>query len=199
MDVIKSAELENDELVLRIKTSELVDISDVDRSYRMYCLVLRQLSPIQKGVQSAHSIVEYADKYGNTVEYLTWSRINKTIIMLDGGILSELEEIISQLDENGVRYAVFREEDLGNIITSISIVADERVFDRKTYPDFEVWRDNKYPSRPMHCVAYIGGSYDHDPNDYTWSEHHKEWVNDVIGGEANEFLRNLLSNKRLAQ
>ena len=30
--------------------------------YRMYSLVLRQLSPIQKGVQSAHSIVEYANK-----------------------------------------------------------------------------------------------------------------------------------------
>lgn len=199
MNVIKSAELENDELVLRIKTSNFVDVSDVNKNYRMYCLVLRQLSPIQKGVQSAHSIVEYADRYGYTAEYVTWSRVNKTIIMLDGGVLSELEEIISQLDENEVKYAVFREEDLGNIVTSISIIADERVFDHKTYPDFEVWRDNRYPSRPMHCVAYIGGHYDHDPNDFTWLEHHDEWVNDIIGGKSNEFLRKLLSNKRLAQ
>ena len=176
-----------------------VDTAEIDRKYRMYCLVLRQLSPIQKGVQSAHSIVEYSNKYGNEDGYLVWSRADKTIIMLDGGVLSELEEIISQLDENNVKYGVFREEDLGDIITSISILVDERVFNRKEYPDFETWRNSKYPVRPMHCVAYIGGEYDHDPNDYTWDEHHKEWVNDVIGGEANEFLRNLLSNKRLAQ
>lgn len=201
MNVIKDAELKNDEIVLKVKTSDLIDISEVNNNYnyRMYCLVLRQLSPIQKGVQSAHSIVEYVDKYGYTVEYLTWSRVNKTIIMLDGGVLNEIEEIISHLDENKVKYAVFREEDLGDIITSISILVDERVFDRKAYPDFNTWRDIKYPVRPMHCVAYIGGEYDHDPNDYTWETHHEEWINDVIGSKANEFLRNLLSNKRLAQ
>ena len=185
MNEIQNTILEND------------DMANID--YRMYCLVLRQLSSIQKGVQSAHSIVEYADKYNDTVEYLTWSRVNKTIIMLDGGVLSELEEIISQLDENEIKYAVFREEDLGNIVTSVSILADERVFNHKLYPDFDIWRNEKYPVRPMHCVAYIGGNYDHDPNDYTWSEHKSEWTNDVMGGEKNVFLRNLLSNKRLAQ
>ena len=187
MNVIKDSDLKNDEIVFR------------DYNYRMYCLVLRQLSPIQKGVQSAHSIVEYADKYGYTIEYLTWSRVNKTIIMLDGGTLLELNDIIEVLEENEIKYAVFREEDLGDIITSISILVDERVFDRKAYPDFNTWRDNKYPVRPVHYVAYIGGEYDHDPNDYTWEIHHEEWINDVIGGKANEFLRNLLSNKRLAQ
>jgi hypothetical protein len=49
----------------------------------------------------------------------------------------------------------------------------------------------------MHCVAYIGTS-DHDPNDYTYPKHHKEWVEEVLGGEKNEFLRQLISSKRLA-
>lgn len=175
-----------------------IDTAEIDRKYRMYCLVLRQLSPIQKGVQSAHSIVEYGNKYGEEDSYIVWSRADKTIIMLDGGTLPELEEIIEDLKENKVKYSVFREEDLGDIVTSISILADERVFDRKNYPDFDSWRNNKYPVRPMHCVAYIG-NFDHDPNDYTYGEHHDEWLNEVIGGKQNEFLRELLGSKRLSQ
>lgn len=175
-----------------------IDTDEIDRKYRMYCLVLKQLSPIQKGVQSAHSIVEYANKYHNEEPYIIWSRADKTIIMLDGGTLTELNDIIEELDENDVKYAVFREEDLGEIVTSISILADERVFDKKTYPDFDRWRDYKYPVREYHCVLYVG-EFDHDPNDYTYDKHHKEWVEDVIGGKQNEFLRELLSSKRLSQ
>lgn len=175
-----------------------IDTNEIDRKYRMYCLVLKQLSPIQKGVQSAHSIVEYANKYHNEEPYIIWSRADKTIIMLDGGTLTELNDIIEELDENDVKYAVFREEDLGEIVTSISILADERVFDKKTYPDFDRWRDYKYPVREYHCVLYVG-EFDHDPNDYTYDKHHKEWVEDVIGGKQNEFLRELLSSKRLSQ
>lgn len=118
-----------------------IDTAEIDRKYRMYCLVLRQLSPIQKGVQSAHSIVEYGNKYGEEDSYIVWNRADKTIIMLDGGTLPELEEIIEDLKENKVKYSIFREEDLGDIVTSISILVDERVFDRKNYPDFDSWRD----------------------------------------------------------
>ena len=32
---------------------------------RMYSMVLRQLNPIQKGVQTTHAVVEYANKYNN--------------------------------------------------------------------------------------------------------------------------------------
>lgn len=175
-----------------------IDTAEIDRKYRMYCLVLRQLSPIQKGVQSAHSIVEYGNKYGEEDSYIVWNRADKTIIMLDGGTLPELEEIIEDLKENKVKYSIFREEDLGDIVTSISILVDERVFDRKNYPDFDSWRDREHPVRECHCVAYIG-EFDHDPNDFTYDKHHKEWLNDVIGGKQNEFLRELLSSKRLSQ
>jgi hypothetical protein len=175
-----------------------INTAEIDRKYRMYCLVLRQLSPIQKGVQSAHSIVEYAIKYGDEESYIIWSRADKTIIMLDGGTLPELYKIIDELDENNVKYAVFREEDLGEIVTSISILVDERVFDRKNYPDFGIWRNRKYPVRPMYTM-YCTGEFDHDPNDYTYNEHHEEWLNDVIGGKQNEFLRELIGNKRLSQ
>ena len=56
----------------------------------MYSLVLRQLSPIQKGVQSAHSIVEYANKFYKSSEYIQCVNVDKTIIVRDGGTSPEL-------------------------------------------------------------------------------------------------------------
>jgi len=173
-----------------------VEVED-KRLYRMYCLVLRQLSPMQKGIQAAHSIVEYANKFPHDEEYKEWAKFDKTIIVLDAGTSFDIEEIIGQLDEHKVDYAVFKEEDLNSITTSIAILVDDRVFDKKTYPDFEEWRDNKYPVREYHLVSYVG-HFDHDPNDYTYPKHHKEWVEEVLGGEKNELLRQLISSKRLA-
>lgn len=170
---------------------------DDERLYRMYCLVLRQLSPMQKGIQAAHSIVEYANKFPHDEEYKEWSKFDKTIIVLDAGTSFDIEEIIDQLDEHKVDYAIFKEEDLNSITTSIAILVDDRVFDKDRFQSFDIWRANKYPVIPMHCVAYIG-NFDHDPNDYTYYEHHKEWVEEVLGGEKNDFLRQLISSKHLA-
>lgn len=168
-----------------------------ERLYRMYCLVLRQLSPMQKGIQAAHSIVEYANKFPHDEEYKEWSKFDKTIIVLDAGTSFDIEEIIDQLDEHNVNYTAFKEEDLNGIVTSIAVLVDDHIFDKETYPDFEEWRDNKYPVREYHLLSYVG-HFDHDPNDFTYKEHHKEWVKDVMEGEKNVFLRELISSKRLA-
>lgn len=37
-----------------------------EKHYRMYCLAERHLSSIQKAIQSAHAVVEYSLKYGDT-------------------------------------------------------------------------------------------------------------------------------------
>ena len=177
---------------------EGIDTTEIDRKYRMYCFVLKQLSPMQKGIQAAHSIVEYGNKHHNDESYIVWSRADKTIILLDGGVSHELEDIIDELEANEVEYAVFREEDLGELVTSISILVDERVFDRVNYPDFGEWRNRKYPIREMHLMACIG-DFDHDPNDFTYEKHREEWINDVMGGNKNVYLRELISGKHLAK
>lgn len=152
----------------------------------MYVLVLRQLSPMQKGIQGAHAIVEYANKYGDTDEYRVWSRVDKTIVMLDGGTNPDLKVIKESLGENNVIFSEFKEEDLGNITTAISLLADDRVFDRETHPDFEKWRLKK-----NHSITVYP--------DLKYNEDYKEWVDTVMGGEKNDFLRSLLCSKRLAQ
>jgi len=141
--------------------------------YRMYSLVLRQLNPIQKGVQSAHSIVEYTQKFHKLTEYIQWVNVDKTIIMLDGGTYQEMKECRDTLADNGVPYAAFYEQDLGNLITSISFLMEDKVWDSKTYPSYEEELENN--------------SSESDP----------VWLIEM-GGKRNLTLRKFLSSKRLS-
>ena len=137
----------------------------------MYSLVLRQLSPMQKGVQSAHSIVEYANKFYKLSEYIQWVNVDKTIIMLDGGTYPELKECRDRLIDLGVPFASFYEEDLGNILTSISFLVEDKVWDYKNYPSFEEELDDE-SENPVWLIT--------------------------MGGKQNLELRKFLSSKRLS-
>lgn len=103
---------------------------------RMYCLVLRQLNQMQKGVQSTHSVVEYIKMFGDDKELWQWIDNDKTLILLDGGTYLEMEETINMLTENNIQFAVFCEPDLNGLVTCISLLASELVWDRETYPDY---------------------------------------------------------------
>ena len=141
--------------------------------YRMYSLVLRQLSPIQKGVQSAHSIVEYINKFYKSTEYIHWVNVDKTIIMLDGGTYQDLKECRDTLAEYGVPYSTFYEQDLGNLMTSISFLMEDKIWDSKTYP-----------------------SYEEELEDSSDSEN-PVWLIEM-GGKRNLALRKFLASKRLS-
>ena len=140
--------------------------------YRMYSLVLRQLSPMQKGVQSAHSIVEYINKFYKSSEYIQWVNVDKTIIMLDGGTYPELKQCRDTLAELGVPYAAFYEEDLGNIATAISFLVEDRVWDTENYPAYEDELDASDSDNPVWLI--------------------------MMGGRRNLAFRNFLKSKRLA-
>ena len=142
--------------------------------YRMYSLVLRQLNPIQKGIQSAHSIVEYVRKYYKSTEYIQWATVDKTIIMLDGGTYSELKECRDTLINLGVPYATFYEEDLGDIMTSISFLVEDKVWDSKSYP-----------------------SYEDELDDNSSESENPVWLI-MMGGKRNLEFRKFLMNKRIS-
>ena len=138
----------------------------------MYSLVLRQLSPMQKGVQSAHSIVEYINKFYKSSEYIQWVNVDKTIIMLDGGTYPELKQCRDTLAELGVPYAAFYEEDLGNIATAISFLVEDRVWDTENYPAYEDELDASDSDNPVWLI--------------------------MMGGRRNLAFRNFLKSKKLA-
>lgn len=152
----------------------------------MYCIVMYNMSTIQKGVQASHSIVEYALKYGNDSDFKEYGENDKTLIILNGGGSIEMSDIVKSLEENGIKFSYFTEEDFNGSITSVCFLADERVWNFKDYPDIVSWHEKKFG-----CIVMADGKYLFGVADKEYEE--------FIGGKKNMFLRELVSNKRLAQ
>lgn len=148
-----------------------------DLEIRMYGLVNYQLSGIQKGIQFGHAVVDYGINYP-TEEYSNWANNHKTFIILNGGTtndnansLGTMNLHLETLRSKNITVQEFREPDLGDQITAICFLVDERVFDKKKYPD---------------CDHLF-----YDIND------RKKWVRE-IGGSKNLFLREFLKDFKLA-
>lgn len=143
--------------------------------YRMYCLVLRQLNGINKGIQAAHACLEYANAFHNELDYQKYINVDKTLIMLDGGTFHDLVDIDNQLCNFGVNHAFFAEPDLGDIITAVCFIADERVWDREKY-------------------ALSLEDYE---NQFDFHGNENEWI-EYVGGDKNALLIDILRGKRLS-
>jgi len=109
---------------------------------RMYGLVIYQLSPIQAGIQFQHSVTRYGRVHDSEI-YRDWADNWQTSIVLNGGTtnlnpnkLGTINQSLIELIENGIICEPFYEPDLGDQMTSIAFIADERVFNKKKYPDF---------------------------------------------------------------
>ena len=147
--------------------------------YRMYCLVERHLSSIQKAIQSAHAIVEYGLTYGDTPEYKQWAEKYKTIIVLDGGNSRDLDNAADVLNYEKIPFAIFEEPDMLNFKTSICFLADERVFDYETY-------GRNYNDFVMKS-SMIGYTPDSE----------EKWI-ELIGGYSNAILKQIVAGKKIA-
>jgi len=176
--------------------------------YRMYGLVPYNISEIQKGIQFGHAVVEYARNCGDSEEYLLWSRDDKTFMILNGGTTNteegkwfgSMNKHWSTLVVNGITHSIFREPDLGNQLTAVVFLVDERIFKKRKYDwendDVQVYPD--FIDYILLKVPMIEG-YDivrakNEPETFTL---YKEWL-ELIGGEKNLFLRNFLSQFKLA-
>ena len=119
-----------------------------NREYRMYGLCPYNLSPIQQGIQYGHGVVEYMNDHYNSDKRLEqWTKTDKTFIILNGGttntrIIQEtlrpvgsLNQHLETLKENKIKLSTFHEPDLGDQLTAIVFLVDDRVFDKETYSD----------------------------------------------------------------
>lgn len=176
---------------------------------RMYGLVIYQLMGIQQGIQFQHAVTDYGremeqlstfNNEGNTNlqnRYQRWADKWKTSIVLNGGSTNDssdyvgtMQQHLKSLRENGIYVQEFREPDLGDCLTAMCFLIDERVFDREAYPDFT-------------NSPYTWDSR-HKPNEATfkkWEEdnakNYERWV-EKIGGPKNAFLREFLPKFKLA-
>jgi hypothetical protein len=181
--------------------------------YRLYFFVPYNISPIQQAIQAGHSALEYADKYGSDEEYIIFVREFKTWIILDGGTTNEhrdfdgvafgsLNQIGDDLLKNDIKFGYFQEPDLNDALTAVCFLADERVFNRKDYPDFiDYILDVKmYPVAREEVPEqnYIMLKMQSpEKQQEMFPEYYKEWVR-FVGGVKNIFLRELIKNKKLA-
>jgi hypothetical protein len=178
---------------------------------RMYGLVNYQLTGIQKGIQFLHGVVEYSQManriVGETLSiYNEWADNWKTVILLNGGTTNNritddgfpfgsLNQHVITLDENKVDFATFNEPDLGDQLTAVVFIVDERVFNRKKYPDFEDWVILNYGDLIReNNTSYKLAKRIKESNSKKDKKVYQSWVN-LVGGEKNVFLRDFLNPK----
>ena len=126
--------------------------------------------------------------------------------MLDGGTTNRtrdfdgisqgtLNQIADLLDKNDIKFSCFVEPDLNDALTAVCLVVDERVFNRKDYPDYREWQKNYIEtSEPINVIGY---THQHIfLNDISDDDMTKQYVSVV--GEDIAFLKELLNTKKLA-
>jgi hypothetical protein len=175
--------------------------------YRLYVFVPYNVSDIQKGIQAGHVALEYANLYGNTDAYQSFIKHDKTWIVLNGGTtrgetfsrlypdgLGSLDEISKSLSEEGIPHAKFFEPDLNFALTGVCFLADERVWDYKSYPDFE----DVYWEAVLYKHFSAGRTLTRQELIEKYSKQYSAWVDEYMGCDENVFLRELIRDKKLA-
>lgn len=149
---------------------------------RMYGVVIYQLTPIQAGIQFQHAVTRYGRQH-DTELYRDWADNWQTSIVLNGGTtnlntdkLGTINKDFLELRNQNIDCVPFFEPDLGDQMTAFCLIADERVFNKRKYPDFGFDFDE------------INGFSKNVNFGLTPT---KEWI-ESIGGEKNFFLRNYL-------
>jgi hypothetical protein len=163
-----------------------------NREYRMYGLVPYNISPIQQGIQFGHAAVEYGIEFSDTPEYQTWARRDKTFIILNGGTtnknsfnLGTLNNHYFELTDRGIPVGEFHEPDLGDQLTAVVFLVDDRVWNKETYPDVVPTRFHA-GNGPEDLVRY---------REFEFNEWKKQFGDDA---DTIVFLRDFLKNFRLA-
>ena len=189
---------------------------------RMYGLVPYNISAIQQAIQFGHAVVEYGQrvKLPQAMSKMSinascihddWADNWKTFIILNGGTTNHrvdeqgmpfgtLNNHLLVLEENKIDFASFSEPDLGDQLTAIVFVVDERVFNRKKYPDFEDWVIENYGElirSDYYTTSYMLATQIKQSNSKGDKKVYAEWSK-FVGGEKNIFLRDFLKNFKLA-
>lgn len=158
-------------------------------NYRMFGMVAYQLSGIQSGIQFQHAVSRYQRDYPS-ISLNKWMFECETSIVLDGGStnlnpnkLGTLNKHLQTLKEMNIIVSEFCEEDLGDQLSAIAFLVDERVYDKKKYPDF-LFERGVDKLNPIFTDEYDK----------------KEWEDylDMIGGYQNHKLRMFLVPFKLA-
>lgn len=106
--------------------------------YRAYCFTNMYLSQIQRGIQSAHAIVEMHNKCTTrtVLRYQEWAENHKTMIVLNGGSCDSLVKLLDYEDilydirnDLPIPFGYFNEDSsLNNALTAVTMVLPQMIF-----------------------------------------------------------------------
>lgn len=134
---------------------------------RLYSLTNMYTSGIHAGIQTAHAVHEMFTKYGERGEegykLHDWARSHKTIIVLNGGYQSHLEEAYKQIGKLAtdlkLPYSKFHEskEALNEALTAIAIIIPQEIYDMQPedYSDERLYRLNSNPQNMTIEIAEV--------------------------------------------
>lgn len=126
------------------------------QNYRAYFIGNMYLSSIQQGIQAAHVLQEMHNKYyvmsnGAARILREWGQHDKTMILLNGGYSSALNELYNDLmfwSHNGTEFPVakFNEEydALNGALTSVGIILPEEIYATTINPEDDLEVDREY-------------------------------------------------------
>ena len=185
---------------------------------RMYGFVPYNISEIQKGIQFGHAVVELGQKLKSHLEwnrdlriYDDWANNWKTFIILNGGTSNHstnkyicgdfsgtMEQHLKYLQDLEVTTGEFYEPDLNDMLSAIVFIVDERVFNKKDYPDFNEFIKINYTNLIDSDYTVEEAAQRIKESEYPQDKRvYNQWLT-LIGGEKNEKLREFLKNFRLA-
>ena len=168
-------------------------MKQTSRTYRMIGLVPYNLSPIQQGIQYGHAVVEYLNNYFLDIECFDWRLYDKTFIIKNGGTtnnsfsindglpLGSLNKHLLTLNDQGIKIATFYEPDLGDQLTAVVFLIDERVYDKKLWPDYDA-----------------GFKPNGEPYDSDYEEWKSNFSDNPTEADQIVFLRDFVNSFRLA-
>jgi hypothetical protein len=175
---------------------------------RMYFFTVSSLQGISQGIMCGHAALRYARLFSEK-DPQVWQFVDnhETWVILNGGTTNSeydfdgtpkgsLNQIAESLHENDIQFSYFVEPDLNNALSAVCFITDERVFNRKDYPEFQDYLvdvKNLYDAEQKFRIyrTPIDVLKEKHPDEY------KEWVR-LIGGVKNVFLRELLRDKKKA-
>lgn len=172
---------------------------------RMYGWTPYNISEIQKGIQYGHAVDQYAREFAEDEQYQDWVDNHKTYIILNGGTTNNnrnskwfgtLNQILDTLVDNEIQVAAFHEPDLGDQLTGVVLIADERCFNHEDYPMFSDYMKTKLDNITW-LEWFKNGTSMADAAQKKFAAEYYNWV-ELVGGERNAFLKTYLRTFKLA-
>jgi hypothetical protein len=139
---------------------------------RMYTINNMYFLGIQAGIQALHAVARYGFKYADQEDYIRWVTKDETVIVTVGGFSNEemmkidpqdlmwgMNYALHQLETNGIRHAAFYEKMANNCLSSIAVLANEKVwpYNNAKYPDSPTWnRETTAVDRKIYYMEELG-------------------------------------------